>query len=255
MKKLMDFTLVSKTAWKRAVLLRLQPVDEVLPAIFPGQFVQVRIDHTPEAYLRRPISIHWVDVEHNELYLLVQLVGAGTRYLAQLSEGDRLNLLLPLGNGFSIPETSCNCLLVGGGIGVAPLLYLGKCLKEKGHSVQFLLGARSAADLVRLEAFEALAPVSVTTEDGSMGEKGFVTGHPVLDRWPVDAIACCGPLPMMKAVAKLADSKGIDCEVSLENRMACGLGACLCCVENTREQGHVCVCQDGPVFNTKQLLW
>ena len=118
----------------------------------------------------------------------------------------------------------------------------------------FLLGARSKNDLLQLEQFEALGDVYTTTEDGSMGEKGYVTMHSVLKAQKFDMIYNCGPKPMMMAVAKYAKAEGIECEVSLENTMSCGVGACLCCVEKT-DEGHVCVCKEGPVFNIKKLLW
>ena len=128
-------------------------------------------------------------------------------------------------------------LLAGGGVGVAPLLYLGKLLNEQGVDITFLLGARSAKDLLMLSEFEKYGRVLVTTEDGSMGEKGFVTNHSVLQKESFDMIQVCGPTPMMKAVARYAREKDIECEVSLENLMACGLGACLCCVEKVRVDG------------------
>ena len=162
---------------------------------------------------------------------------------------------MPLGNGFSMPENpQTKVLLIGGGVGTAPLLYLGEALLKKGCKPTFLLGARSKNDLLQLELFEALGNVYTTTEDGSYGEKGYVTMHSVLKENKFDLICTCGPKPMMMAVARYAAANGIECEVSLENTMACGVGACLCCVENTRE-GHVCVCKEGPVFNIKKLLW
>ena len=146
-------------------------------------------------------------------------------------------------------------LLVGGGVGVAPLLYQGAALKAAGVQPVFLLGGRSAQDLLLLDEFRRYGDVLVTTEDGSLGERGFVTAHSVMGSGRrFDMIQTCGPTPMMKAVARYAYQQGIDCEVSLENMMACGLGACLCCVEKTVE-GNLCVCKDGPVFNIKRLLW
>ena len=127
-------------------------------------------------------------------------------------------------------------------------------LKKQGIEPTFLLGARTADALLELDKFEALGRVFVTTEDGSAGEKGFVTGHSVFDKEHFDRMSVCGPLPMMKAVARLAREKDMDCEVSLENMMACGLGACLCCVEKT-VKGNVCVCKEGPVFNINELTW
>jgi dihydroorotate dehydrogenase electron transfer subunit len=116
------------------------------------------------------------------------------------------------------------------------------------------LGARSSKDLLQLKEFEKLGEVYTTTEDGSMGEQGYVTGHSLLNNNSFNMIYTCGPKPMMVSVAKYAKANGIECEVSLENMMACGVGACLCCVENT-DEGHLCVCKDGPVFNIKKLLW
>lgn len=240
---------------ERYVLIRLTS-EEQLPQMLPGQFVEVRIDGVPEVFLRRPISVNFVDRERNELWLLVAVVGEGTRQMAQLQAGDVVNIVGPLGNGFSLPagEAAGTVLLVGGGVGVAPLLYQGAMLKAAGVKPVFLLGARSAKDLLMLDEFRKYGEVFVTTEDGSEGERGFVTQHSVLQKRQFDLIQSCGPTPMMKAVARFAWQQGIECEASLENMMACGLGACLCCVEKTTE-GNLCVCKDGPVFNIKKLLW
>ena len=234
------------------VLIRLTD-DMPLPDMLPGQFVEVRVDGTPATFLRRPISINFVDREQNELWLMVAMVGEGTRQLGRLQVGDRLNCVLPLGNGFSPLASQHAPLLVGGGVGVAPLLYLGAELKRKGVVPTFLLGGRNAENLLELDLFNKYGRVCVTTEDGSAGEKGFVTNHSVLQE-SFDRIYTCGPTPMMKAVARYAHEHVIDCEASLENMMACGLGACLCCVEKTTE-GNLCVCKDGPVFNINRLLW
>jgi dihydroorotate dehydrogenase electron transfer subunit len=150
-------------------------------------------------------------------------------------------------------EAGKKYLLVGGGVGSAPLYYLAEELKRGGHEFTILIGARSAKDLYLREAYEALGRVEYTTEDGSLGEKGYVTNHSLLAE-KYDCIYTCGPKPMMMAVARYAREKGIACEVSLENKMACGLGACLCCVEDTKE-GHKCVCTDGPVFSIDELKW
>jgi dihydroorotate dehydrogenase electron transfer subunit len=223
--------------------------------MLPGQFVEVRIDDSPTTMLRRPISIHYVDRDANELWLLVALVGDGTRRLGSLSAGDTLNCVLPLGNGFTMAKRPDErILLVGGGVGVAPLLYFGERLKAVGAVPTFLLGARSASDLLMLDRFQAIGKVAVTTEDGSMGEKGFVTNHSLLQQATFDRISTCGPKPMMVAVARYAAQANIPCEASLENLMACGLGACLCCVEKTVD-GNLCVCTEGPVFDTRRLLW
>ena len=195
------------------VLIKLTQ-DGALPEILPGQFVEVRVDGSPTTFLRRPISVNFVDYEANQLWLLVAAVGDGTRRLSRLQAGDVLNCMFPLGNSFTMPAGEGEkVLLVGGGVGVAPLLYFGKVLNDVGCRPVFLLGARSKKDLLMLGEFEKYGRVCVTTEDGTA-----------------------------------------ECEVSLENKMACGVGACLCCVEKTTE-GNVCVCKDGPVININKLTW
>lgn len=239
---------------QRYVLIKLTD-EKPLPEMLPGQFVEIRVDGSPNTFLRRPISINFVDTEVNELWLLVAAVGDGTRKLAQLKPGDMLNCLLPLGNGFTMPESpEERILLVGGGVGVAPLLYMGAQMAKMGCKPTFLLGARTAKDLLMQDIFKRYGRVCVTTEDGSEGEKGFVTNHSLLQKEIFNRIATCGPTPMMKAVARYARQAQTECEASLENLMACGLGACLCCVEKTTE-GNLCVCKDGPVFNIRKLLW
>ena len=272
----MDLTVASNEhVSDHHVLLKLTS-KQPLPEMMPGQFVNIHVEDSPTTFLRRPISINFVDVSRNELWLLVAAVGEGTKHMAKLKAGDTLNCLFPLGNGFSdlaaIKSVICgdaaafsSCekpdddqrlrvLLVGGGVGVAPVLYQGAEIKRQGGEPVFLLGARSAKDLLELDLFNKFGKVYITTEDASAGEKGFVTNHSVLQNEHFDFIQTCGPTPMMKAVARFAKEKNIPCEVSLENMMACGLGACLCCVEKTVE-GNQCVCKEGPVFNIKKLLW
>ena len=227
--------------------------EQPLPEMVPGQFVEVRVDNSPSTFLRRPISINFVDRDANELWLLVAAIGEGTRHITTLKPGDTLNCVLPLGNGFTMPKSSSDrVLLVGGGVGVAPLLYMGAEMKRNGIEPTFLLGARSAADLLEIDLFRRYGRVCITTEDASEGEKGFVTNHSVLGE-KFDMIATCGPKPMMVAVARYAYKAGVECEASLENMMACGLGACLCCVEKTTE-GNLCVCKEGPVLNINKFL-
>jgi len=238
-------------------LMKLTTQDgSALPEMLPGQFVQVKVDGSPSTFLRRPISINFWDEQKNELWLLIQAVGDGTRRMSEYKAGDKMNLLLPLGNSFTIPQAPAGerLLLVGGGVGTAPLLFLGACLKEQGFAPMFLLGARSKKDLLERDLFEHYGAVYCTTEDGSYGEKGYVTDHSILDTPTFTTIYTCGPKPMMVAVAKYAHAHGINCEASLENLMACGFGVCLCCVENTVD-GNICVCEQGPVMNIKQLKW
>lgn len=274
MKQILDFTVRSvERVSDKHVLMRLT-LPTPLPEMQPGQFVEVRIDGTPDTLLRRPISINFVDRRQNELWLLVAMVGSGTQWLGSRKAGDIVNCVLPLGNGFTLPDgkivqgnsspvAASKMLLVGGGVGVAPLLYLGDCLQQTGHEVTFLLGGRSAKDVLELDLFKKYGRVCITTEDATLGERGFVTQHSVLAE-PFDRIYTCGPTPMMKAVARYASEHAVWCEASLENLMACGLGACLCCVEKVKreetgagsqETTNVCVCKEGPVFNINRLLW
>ena len=253
-KYILDLTVRSvENLSPKHVLIKLTD-HQPLPEMLPGQFVEVRVDGSPATFLRRPISIHFVDKARNELWLMVAMIGDGTRQMGRLQAGDTLNCVLPLGNAFTMPAAKDEkVLLVGGGVGVAPMLYLGSALHAQGIQPTFLLGGRTAQDLLELDLFNRYGRVCVTTEDGSLGEKGFVTNHSVLNEH-FDRICTCGPTPMMKAVAHYAKEHDITCEVSLENLMACGLGACLCCVEKTTE-GNLCVCKEGPVFNIHRLLW
>ena len=144
-----------------------------LPEMLPGQFAEIRVDGSPTTFLRRPISINYVDRQRNEVWFLIQLVGDGTRRLAEVANGEIINVVLPLGNGFTMPENpSDKLLLVGGGVGTAPMLYLGEQLAKSGNKPTFLLGARTDKDLLQLDEFAAYGEVYTTTEDGSHGEKG-----------------------------------------------------------------------------------
>ncbi|GAB6011165.1 dihydroorotate dehydrogenase electron transfer subunit [Viscerimonas tarda] len=259
MKKMLDLVVSDNILLnKNYCLLKLTTLDKTpLPEMLPGQFVEVKVDNSPKTFLRRPISINYLDRLTNELWLLIQKIGDGTKKLGELKKQDTVNLLLPLGNSFSFPENkpeNANILLIGGGVGTAPMLYWGSLLKERGYQPKFLLGARSKDDLLQLDEFAKYGELFCTTEDGSFGEKGYVTNHSVLKSQPVTNIYTCGPKPMMMAVAKYANINNIACEVSLENTMACGFGVCLCCVENTKK-GNLCVCTEGPVFNIKDLKW
>jgi dihydroorotate dehydrogenase electron transfer subunit len=228
--------------------------SEKLPEMRPGQFVEVRVDGSPTTFLRRPISIHDYNPKTNVLSLLVQEIGDGTRKLAQIQQNDKLNIMFPLGNWFTLPHKNEKVLLIGGGCGIAPLLFLGRIINEMGGNVEYLLGARKADGILELDVYKQFGKVHITTEDGSMGTKGYVVHHPVLwdESSKFDRIYTCGPDAMMRVVAKYALKNDITCEASLENTMACGFGVCLCCVTQTTA-GHKCVCTDGPVFNVKDL--
>lgn len=228
--------------------------NDPIAEVKPGNFAELKIPNAPDVFLRRPLSILDVDHDSGTISFYVKIIGKGTEKLGKLRSGDKVNVIYPLGNSFSVDGVK-KVLLVGGGSGIAPFILLGRQLKQKGAEITFLIGARNKEEVLLTEEFEKLGKVLVTTENGTMGQTGLVTHHSVFsDGSDFDKIYTCGPDPMMKAIAKIADKKGIACEASLENMMACGFGACLCCVVETTG-GNKCVCTEGPVFNTKNLAW
>ena len=236
-------------------ILHLQASSQ-LEYIHPGQFANILVDQSKNVFLRRPFSVYSVDYQNNIISFLIKAIGEGTRSLANARVDSYLDVLFPLGNGFTLPGPDENVLLVGGGSGVAPLLHLAQVLSKNSNNIHMLVGARSVNDLVEMENYKRYANLYTTTEDGSHGDKGYVTDHGLfkegVDKF--SRVYTCGPDPMMKAVAARARAKSVFCEVSLENSMACGFGVCLCCITQTT-QGHKCVCTEGPVFNINQLKW
>lgn len=253
-KRIDDFKIVDNKRLTEDIFILELSGNEPLPEFKPGQFVQVRIDNSPGIFLRRPISIHDVDYKLNTFKLLIQIAGQGSFKLSALAQGDTINLIYPLGNSFTDPLEGERVLLAGGGVGVAPLFFLGRHLISVGCKPDWLLGFRNIKRTIDLTEYKRIGEVFLTTEDGSGGEKGFVTNHSVLSEKHFDRIYCCGPDPMMKAVAAYCTKNGIACEVSLENLMACGFGICLCCIVST-VNGNICTCTDGPVFNITDLKW
>lgn len=227
-----------------------------LPEINPGQFVNVEIRETDEIFLRRPFSIFEVDYDSNSLSMIIKILGRGSKKLTQIEVGKKISLVYPLGNGFTLPGKNDKILLIGGGSGLAPMLYMAKESGLPVENVDVLLGARTKEDHVDVSEYSKYANMHYASEDGSLGEKGFVTQHSVFttNLQAYNKIYACGPDGMMRAIAKDALKAGVFCEVSLENLMACGFGVCLCCVEPTKD-GNKCVCSDGPVFNINDLKW
>lgn len=225
----------------------------------PGQFVHLRVPRLEEAVLRRPFSV--LGAEGENLTILYKIVGKGTQAMAQLSAGDRVSLLGPLGNGFPLDTGGAHPALVGGGYGVAPLLFLARRL-AKGGTV--FVGGAAAADILCADEFRAAGwDARVTTEDGSLGTRGLVTA--ALDAWLAErgtrriVFYACGPDGMLRAVADRAAAAGARAWVSMDRRMGCGAGVCLACVLRVRtSDGRTSwarACRDGPVFEARTIVW
>lgn len=226
---------------------------EVAEIAVPGQFVHVKIDGFT---LRRPISICEIDHKNGSLRIVFEIRGQGTAKLTDINVGDNIDMIAPLGNGFGLPDNikpDRRVLLVGGGIGVPPLLSIAKVMKESATAI---LGFRSYDKIILAGDFKhADAHVIPCTDDGSVGFHGSVTVplKEELVKKDIDKVYACGPELMLKAVVSECEKAGVDCEVSLEERMGCGVGACVVCACATT-RGMKRVCKDGPVFNGKEVI-
>lgn len=250
----------------RLYLMRVES-PLICSAILPGQFVHMHIPGMPDHVLRRPFSVYAWDTETGVMDILYQVVGYGTDHLTQLQPNDRLandiELIGPIGNAWAPSKDSAGfqpakSLIVGGGAGAPAVFMLAKQLHEAGKQVDAVLGAATKDALVCMERYQQLLGeehVFVATDDGSFGRAGFCTSL-VEERLAegYDYIATCGPNPLMRIVAELAQKAGAFCEVSTERKMACGVGACLSCVVDTTE-GKKRSCVDGPIFDSKKVIW
>lgn len=238
----------------------------------PGQFVMLRPAQALPTMLRRPFGIFRTGCLPPEcaglpprefMEILYKVVGQGTRILSELHAGDHVELLGPLGRGFILDDTTCAKLLVGGGIGLVPLFMLAEALIAKGHQVRLLMGGRTREDILAVTEFERLGVETyVSTDDGSLGEEGFVTRvlERKLDEYPCAEVHACGPMPMLAAVERICAERNVPLQVSLEAHMACGVGACLGCVvkgagHSDQRPNYLCTCKEGPVFVAGQLDW
>ena len=245
----MKFVLRSQRALTENVYhMRLQ--GDTTKVTKPGQFVQIQI---PDFYLRRPISIcDWQSGENGTLDLIYKVVGHGTEAMRHMQEGTELDLLVGLGNGFDVNMCGEKPLLIGGGVGVPPMYGLCKALIAEGKKPAVVLGFNTESEVFWKDEFEALGvDVTVTTVDGSMGLKGFVTA--AMDDG-FDYVYTCGPEPMFKAVYKVLDEKGLSGQFSFEERMACGFGVCMGCSCKTK-YGSKRICKDGPVLEREEIVW
>ncbi|NLG37363.1 MAG: dihydroorotate dehydrogenase electron transfer subunit [Clostridiales bacterium] len=223
----------------------------------PGQFVHVAVPGG-DLLLRRPISLYDVDRTAGVFRLIVQQKGEGTARLCALAPGAKLDLLGPLGRGFTLPAGARRVALAGGGIGAAPLCY---CLRKwPGVEFEMFVGFRGAQYAYGLHEFGARSRLYAASDDGSLGQKGFVTELLAqrLEQQSFDAVLACGPLPMLRALARvMAAHPDIPCQISLEERMGCGVGACRVCACRIREAGeerYMRVCRDGPVFPIEKVV-
>ncbi|MCA1059230.1 dihydroorotate dehydrogenase electron transfer subunit [Rossellomorea aquimaris] len=235
------------------LVLRGELVGEITA---PGQFVHVKTGTGIDPLLRRPISIASHNQEEQTMTLIYRAEGKGTRLLSQVERSGKVDVLGPLGNGFSVEEGSKTALLIGGGIGVPPLYGLSKKLVENGWKVKHILGFQNEAVSFYENRFRELGDTYVATVDGSSGTTGFVTDV-IRDEKPAfDVFYSCGPTPMLKALeSQLMDKRGF---ISLEERMGCGIGACFACVCHKQDDpdgtSYVKVCSDGPVFPVGEVL-
>jgi len=224
----------------------------------PGQFVEIKCSKGHEVLLRRPFSVH--RILNGGIEVLYEVIGRGTKSLSARGKGDSLDIIGPIGRGFEFSGGKRRALIVAGGMGVAPLLCLAEKMAKKRIRPYVMIGAKTASHIICEKEFKKIGSfVIVSTEDGSKGNKGFVTGclTALLStiNYKLSTIYACGPHPMLKAVANIADNHGIPCQVSLEERMACGVGACLGCPVKIRSGGYKMVCKDGPVFDAKEIAW
>ena len=234
---------------------------EIVELANPGNFIEIRINENSDPFLRRPISIYNLDKKNGVLEFIFQVKGKGTELLAKKKEGDKIDIIGPLGNGTFKFEEYKNIAVIGGGIGIFPLYELSKQAKNAGKKVYTYLGFRNK-DLVTLEKeFEDVSTIlTITTDDGSYKNSGFAINYLEndLEKNNIDCIYACGPLPMLKAVKKLAEEKEIPCQISLEEKMGCGMGVCLGCAVRTATSTddnpqYLHVCKAGPVFNSKMV--
>lgn len=238
------------------VLWLLAP--EISRGARPGQFVMVRCGTTDDPLLPRALSFYRIrDTEHGrEFGLLFEVVGRGTAWMSRLRPGEHVSLHGPLGNGYHVRGPSTNLLLIGGGIGIAPLVWLADDAVARGQNVTLLAGARTGDDVYPAESLPAEVEFVTATDDGTSGYRGYVTDLvPQYTAW-CDQIFVCGPTPMFATLAGLLRAAQFrrSCQVLLEERMACGTGICYSCSVETRRQGMKLICKDGPRFELREIF-
>lgn len=253
-----SYPILEKTEIAAGIFSYVIHCPEPAAAAKAGQFVHIGVEGCT---LRRPISICELDKDKGVLRIVFEVRGAGTDKLSKLQVGDKINMIAPLGNGFTIKEIPADqtVIVVGGGIGVPPMLQTAKSFSCK--KVKAVTGFRSKDRVILEDDFKRIgADISVCTDDGSYGEKGMVTFPLIeeLEKGCTAMICACGPAPMLKAVVNAAKVYNVPCEISLEQRMACGVGACVGCAVNINRGGRdfvLRVCKDGPVFKAEEVVF
>jgi len=251
--KLVKARIISNSEILPNIYLMRVKAAEIAASACPGQYVMVRCGAGQDMPLRRPLGIH--RIYKDGIALLFTVVGRGTAWLSQRKTGDIVDIFGPLGKGFAIHPSSRNLLLVAGGVGVAPLVALAEKATAEGLSVRLLIGEKSSSKIYPERLLPSGIKPVITTEDGSLGQKGMITD--ILTKFipEADRIFACGPLPMYKAMAKMSRKFGNKpVYVLLETVMGCGVGACLSCSIETR-RGRKLVCKDGPVFELSDIIW
>lgn len=247
---------------------------EMTGDIKPGQFLMLKVREGYEPFLRRPFSLYGANFSRGMISfeIVYKVVGTGTQMMTDIKKGEKVEILAPLGNGFTLSEDIREAIIVAGGIGIAPLVFLAELMngtKKQKPKVVFLYGGQNKADIIDIDRIKKVSSeMRICTEDGSLGSKMLVTelleeclkgtGSATREGRSVE-IFSCGPKAMLKVVSSIAEKNGIPCQVSLESFMACGFGACLGCVVKVREEsGNVAyerVCKEGPVFHSKKMVW
>lgn len=253
---------------------------QIATSVQPGQFVHMLLPNADSHVLRRPFSVYGTSEDKSKLSILYQVVGVGTDYLTSVQPGTTIEMIGPVGHGWQPPQEAQKVLLVGGGVGAAPLFMLCETLVKAGKKVDMILGAQTEQAMVTRNAYETLfgisedlkpgsatreglhsCTLSCATDDGSYGHSGFCTAlveqalqNAEHENKPYDYMAVCGPEILMRLVKEQAEAAHVPCEVSMERRMACGIGACLSCVVDT-VHGKKRACVDGPVFASHEVVW
>lgn len=246
--------LIKKEQLKEDIFKFTLEAKEIVDVAKPGQFIEIRVTDGLDPFLRRPISIYNMDKEKGILEIIFRVQGKGTEILSRIKEGENIDIVGPLGYGVFKFEGYKNIAILGGGIGVFPLYELAKQAKKEAK-INTYLGFRNKEAVLLEEEFNKVSnKLVITTDDGSYKIHGFAINELKKDIESIDCIFACGPLPLLKAVQNLAKEKNIPCQISLEEKMGCGLGVCLGCAVEVVAGGYEHVCKQGPVFDSNKVV-